>query len=188
MATLFTSLSSDAEATALIIPSPNSPITLSHRELFQLALKFQQRLASLGISPKHTVALSLPNTIEFAVAFLATTFQRASSAPLNPAYKQAEFEFCLQGPNTPLILLPKGAVSENSDVVRAATRCGTAMGEIYWDGSEVNLALMDFGKSRKRSGVEIEQPNESDIAVILHTRETTGQLKPVRPLTFPKMP
>ncbi|CZR58424.1 related to 2-succinylbenzoate-CoA ligase [Phialocephala subalpina] len=182
MATLFTSLSSHVESTALIIPSAPCPTTLSHRELFQLSLKFQQRLANIGISPKHTIAISLPNTIEFAVAFLATTFQRAGAAPLNPAYKQEEFEFCLQGPEVPLLLLPKGAVAENGEAVRAATRCGTAMGEIYWDGSEVYLCIMDFGKTKKRFSVELETPVESDIAVVLHTRESAGQLKAI-PLT-----
>ncbi|KUJ07294.1 acetyl-CoA synthetase-like protein [Mollisia scopiformis] len=182
MTSLFTALPHDADTAALIIPSPQFSATLSHGDLSRLSLKFQQKLANTGISPRHTVALALPNSVEFAVVFLATTFQRASSAPLNPAYTQDEFEFCLQSSNVPLILLPKGAVAENGEAVRAATRCGTAMGEVYYDGSEVNLAIMDFGKTKKRVGVEVETPSESDVAVILHTRESTGQLEAI-PLT-----
>jgi acyl-CoA synthetase (AMP-forming)/AMP-acid ligase II len=95
MATLLDSLCSKLNSTALIVPFQINPIVLSHCRLLEQVLKFQKKLAAIGISPKEAVAIAFPNTIDFAIAFLATTFQRAISAPLNQAYKQDEFKFFL---------------------------------------------------------------------------------------------
>jgi acyl-CoA synthetase (AMP-forming)/AMP-acid ligase II len=179
MATLLNSLSSKLDSPALIVPSQTKPIILSHRQLLEQVLKFQQKLAAIGISPKEAVAIAFPNTIEFAIAFLATTLQRATSAPLNPAYKQEEFEFYLRDLNATVILLPKGAVVEGGEAVRAARKCGSAIAEIYWDGEEINLDVLESGRLEDKSGVKVQEPSEGDVALILHTSGTTGRPKAV---------
>jgi long-subunit acyl-CoA synthetase (AMP-forming) len=178
MATLLNGLRTESASTALVIPS-QTPIFLSHLELLQQAQNFQKKLAKIGISRKEAVALAFPNTVEFAVAFLATTFQRAISAPLNPAYKQEEFEFYLQDLKASILLLPKGAVAQNAEAVRAARRCGTAIGEIYWDELEVVLEIVEAGDLKKRGSARVETPVEDDVALILHTSGTTGRPKAV---------
>ena len=179
MATLLNCLSIESGSTALIVPSEITPIILSHQELLHQVLKFQQKLADIGIEPKEAVALAFPNTIEFAIAFLATTFQRATSAPLNPAYKQEEFEFYLEDLTVAVILLPKGAVAENGEAVRAALKCGSAIAEIHWDGAEIALEIKERGNLGNRKAVKTEKPVETDIALILHTSGTTGRPKAV---------
>jgi acyl-CoA synthetase (AMP-forming)/AMP-acid ligase II len=179
MATLLHSLSMNSDSTAVIVPSQAKPTVLSHRQLLEQVLKFQKNLASIGISPKEAVAIAFPNTIEFAIAFLATTFQRAISAPLNQAYKQDEFEFYLGDLDATVILLPKGAVAKNGEAVRAAQKCGAAIAEIYWDGDEIALNLVESGKLKNRNGVKAEKPIEDDVALILHTSGTTGRPKAV---------
>jgi acyl-coenzyme A synthetase/AMP-(fatty) acid ligase len=183
MATLLNRLSSNSNSTALIVPSQAAPICssiyLSHKDLLQQILRFQAKLAAIGISPKDAVALAFPNTIEFAIAFLATTFQRATAAPLNPAYKQEEFEFYLEDLNAAVILLPQGAVAANGEAVRAAKKCGSAIAEIYWDELEVVLEIKDEGNFMDRKAVAVETPVESDVALILHTSGTTGRPKAV---------
>jgi acyl-CoA synthetase (AMP-forming)/AMP-acid ligase II len=158
MATLLDSLCSKLNSTALIVPFQINPIVLSHCRLLEQVLKFQKKLAAIGISPKEAVAIAFPNTIDFAIAFLATTFQRAISAPLNQAYKQDEFKFFLGDLDATVVLLPKGAVAENGEVVRAAQKCGTAIAEIYWDGEEIDLNLIESGKLKNRNGVKVEKP------------------------------
>jgi acyl-coenzyme A synthetase/AMP-(fatty) acid ligase len=179
MATILNGLQSKSNSAALIIPS-QTPIFLSHIELLQQAQNFQKKLAKIGISPKEAVAVAFPNTIEFAVAFLATTFQRAISAPLNPAYKQEEFEFYLEDLKASILLLPKGAGAQNGEAVRAARKCGTAIGEIYWDELEIVLKIIESGDLKNRGPVRVETPVEDDVALILHTSGTTGRPKAVR--------
>jgi oxalate---CoA ligase len=179
MATLLNCLSGQSDSTALIIPSQTTPITLSHRELLQQILKFQKKLANIGISPKDAVALAFPNTIEFAIAFLAATFQRATSAPLNPAYKQDEFEFYLEDLTVAVILLPQGAVAANGEAVRAARKCHSAIAEIHWDGAEIALEIMDIGGLESRNAAKLQKPLEDDVALVLHTSGTTGRPKAV---------
>lgn len=186
MATLLDGMQSKSASTALIVASP-TPVFLSHLELLQQAQSFQKKLAKIGISPKEAVAIALPNTIEFAVAFLATTFQRAISAPLNSAYKQEEFEFYLTDLKASILVLPRGAVARNGEAVRAARMCGTAIAEIYWDELEVVLELVDARDVRNRGPVKIERPVEDDVALILHTSGTTGRPKAVRTLLSLRM-
>ncbi len=52
-------------------------------------------LNDLGIGLGDRVAIVLPNGPEMAAAFLCVA-SAATSAPLNPAYKQDEFEFYLE--------------------------------------------------------------------------------------------
>lgn len=175
MATLLEILTIDSDATALIIPSESPPIILSHKELLEQILKFQKKLAAIGVSPKDAVALAFPNTIEFAIAFLATTFQRAIAAPLNSAYKQDEFEFYLEDLSATVILLPKGSVDADGEAVRAARKCSSSLVEIYWDGSKVAMEIKEQGQMKKMSRVRVETPLKEDIALILHTSGTTGR-------------
>jgi oxalate---CoA ligase len=179
MATLLNYMSSETDSTALIIPSQTSPIILSHRKLHDKVLEFQKKLADIGISPKEAVAIAFPNTVEFAVAFLATSYQRAICAPLNPAYKQDEFEFYLEDLNATIVLVSKGAVGANGEAIRAARKCGSAIAEIYWNGDEVALEIMDPGSLKDRKQVQMEKPAEDDVALILHTSGTTGRPKAV---------
>jgi len=67
--------------------------------------------------------------------------------------------------------------------VRAARKCGTAIAEIFWDGEEIALDVIDSGSLRYRNEVKVEEPSEDDVALILHTSGTTGRPKAVSLLT-----
>ena len=176
--TLGACLSATATSPAIIIPSEPAVI-LSHQQLRQQVLAFQTRLAAIGVSYQTAVAIALPNSLEFAIAFLAISLQRAICAPLNPAYKEDEFQFYLQDLNAPLILLPKGAIAGNGEAVRAARACQTGVAEIYWDGSELILDA-NVGDLEKRQHMHVEAlAEEHDVALILHTSGTTGRPKAV---------
>src|SRR5262245_18304100 len=49
-----------------------------------------------GVQAGDPIAVVLPNSLEFLIAFLATTWARAVAAPLNPGYKVEDFRFYLE--------------------------------------------------------------------------------------------
>ncbi|KAK5110092.1 hypothetical protein LTR16_005657, partial [Cryomyces antarcticus] len=93
MATLSNSFQQQSQSTAIIIPDKDRSLTVSYDQLTAEVASFQQKLAKLGVTPEAAVSIALPNSYPFIVAFLAAAWQRAIAAPLNPAYKQSEFEF-----------------------------------------------------------------------------------------------
>ena len=98
--TLANSFQKDSQATAIIVPG-HPAITISYQRLTADVKSFQHKLAALGVRPEYAVSIALPNSYEFIVAFIAASWQRAIAAPLNPAYKQSEFE-CMSPPATRL--------------------------------------------------------------------------------------
>lgn len=107
MSTLRDAILSSIPNTAIIVPALPDAIQITYEQLRSHVLSFQERLAKLGIAPQAGISIALPNSYEFIIAFLAASWQRAIAAPLNPAYKQSEFEFYIDdlkvdtGPDTP---------------------------------------------------------------------------------------
>ncbi|KAF7508316.1 hypothetical protein GJ744_009461 [Endocarpon pusillum] len=182
MATLSTAFSKESDAPAIIIPTKPQPLTISYKELSTEVLSFQKKLASLGIDHGAAVSIALPNTYEFIVSFLATSWQRAIAAPLNPSYKKDEFEFYINDLSSALALVPKGSFEKDAPAVRAARKYEAAIAECYWDGKEVVLEIKDKGKLASKGGQRLLQADPDDIALVLHTSGTTGRPKAV-PLT-----
>lgn len=182
MATLSTSIRSQSTAPAIIVPTKPTPLTVSYNQLTSQVSSFQQKLAKLGIAPQAAVSIALPNSYEFVVSFLAASWQRAIAAPLNPAYKQSEFEFYIDDLKSALALVPEGAFAKDSDAVRAARKYGAAIAECYTVGGEVVLDVKDRGKLGGRAGQRVEAAQPDDVALVLHTSGTTGRPKAVRTL------
>jgi oxalate---CoA ligase len=178
--TLSTALESSSE-TAIIIPRPD-PFTVTYRQLLVQIRYFQRALTELGIGHGDAVSIALPNSLEFVVTFLATAGQRAIAAPLNPAYKESEFDFYIGDLSSALILVPRGAVEKNEASVRAARRHGSAVAECYLDGSTVRIDVKEKGKLAERLHSRLATAQAEDVALVLHTSGTTGRPKAV-PLT-----
>jgi oxalate---CoA ligase len=183
--TLSNSFKQGGDATAIIIPSKLKALTISYKELSADVFSFQQKIAKLGITPKSVVSIALPNTYEFIVAFLATSWQRAIAAPLNPAYKQGEFEFYIDDLKSTLVLVPRGTFREDGPAVRAARKHRAAVAECYWDPQrgEVVLDIKDIGKLKGNGNQRVQWAQPHDIALVLHTSGTTGRPKTVSSVT-----
>jgi long-chain acyl-CoA synthetase len=65
-------------------------------ELWDRVARLAGALAARGVGPGDPVALLLPNTPDFAVAFFAVAQLRAVAVPLNPQFKKPELAFCLR--------------------------------------------------------------------------------------------
>ncbi|KAB8621939.1 hypothetical protein FH972_026048 [Carpinus fangiana] len=182
MSTLANAFDHRSSDTAIIVPTKPNALTISYKTLSDEILSFQKKLAKLGISAEAAVSIAIPNSYEFIVAFLAASWQRAIAAPLNPAYKQDEFEFYIDDLSSAVTLVPKGQFADNSAAVRAARKYKAAIAECYWDGKEVVLDVKDHGKLKDNGNKSLQEAQPDDVALVLHTSGTTGRPKAV-PLT-----
>lgn len=178
--TLQTAIKGSPSSVAVIIPSKPTPLTITYAALNSHVSAFQAKLADLGITTGAPVSIALINSFEFIVSFLAASWQRGIAAPLNPAYKQDEFEFYIDDVKSAIVLVPKGAYAANAPSVKAAKRFNAAVAECYWDAAkgEIALDVKDLGglKGKKEKLLRAEP---DDTALILHTSGTTSRPKVV---------
>ncbi|EFQ32332.1 AMP-binding enzyme [Colletotrichum graminicola M1.001] len=182
--TLQTAINGPANSTAIIVPSKPSALTVSYGDLVKETSAFQQKLANIGITRGSPVSIATVNSYEFIVSFLAASWQRGIAAPLNPAYKQDEFEFYIQDVKSAIVLVPKGAYAAGAPAVKAAKKFNAAVAETYWDESkkEVTLDVKDLGQLKDKGREKVLKAEADDVALVLHTSGTTSRPKVV-PLT-----
>src|SRR5262245_22327320 len=106
--TLWTALSRPSDGDAALA-TPERP-QLSYRALRTLIGDTVDLLNRLGIGRGGRVAIVLPNGPEMAAAFLAIG-AGAATAPLNPAYREEEFDFYLGDLEPRALVLAAGAES-----------------------------------------------------------------------------
>ena len=179
--TLQSAIKGDPASTAVIIPSKPNPLIVTYSSLASQTTVFQRKLAELGITTGSPVSIALVNSWEFIVSFLAASWQRGIAAPLNPAYKQDEFEFYIDDVKSDIVLVPRGAWAADAPSVRAAKKFNAAVAECYWDGrkGEVVLDVKSLGKLQGKKE-KLLRPEVDDVALILHTSGTTSRPKVVR--------
>jgi len=172
MSTLQSSINGADSSIAIIIPSKPTPLVVTYQDLIAECSSFQHKLAAIGITEGSAVSIATVNSYEFIVSFLATSWQRAIAAPLNPAYKQNEFEFYIEDIKSTLVLVPKGAYEANAPSVKAAKRFNATIAECYWDAAkrEVALDVKDLGRLKGSKKTAVLSPQPDDVALVLHTR------------------
>jgi oxalate---CoA ligase len=179
--TLQTAINGASDSTAIIVPSKSKPLTVTYKDLQAEISSFQQKLAAIGVTHGSPVSIAIVNSYEFIVSFLASSWQRGIAAPLNPAYKQDEFEFYIDDVKSAIVLVPKGAFQSNSPAVRAAKKFNAAIAECYWDGAkkEVALDMKHAGQLKGKGRQPVLTAQADDTALILHTRFATSSSEKV---------
>lgn len=160
------------EAAAISAPGRTA---LTYRRLAQRVEEAAGVLRGLGVGPGERVAVVLPNGPEMAVAFLSAA-STAACAPLNPAYRQQEFEFYLADLGARVLLVQAG---EESPARAAAAGLGVPVVEL------TPVETSEAGTLRLAPGGEAdatEWPTPEAVALVLHTSGTTSRPKIV-PLT-----
>ena len=107
---------------AVAIAARDAP-PLSYGALRALIDRTVRSLNGLGVGRGDRVGIVLPNGPEMATAFLSVA-SAAASAPLNPAYRQDEFEFYLEDLKAKALIVEEGS---ESPALRAAEKLGVAL-------------------------------------------------------------
>jgi acyl-CoA synthetase (AMP-forming)/AMP-acid ligase II len=146
---------------------------LSYGGLRDLSGDVSTSLRGFGIGPSDRVAIVLPNGPEMASAFV-TIAQAATTAPLNPAYREDEYKFYLEDLGAKAIVLADGydgpalgaAQSLGLMVLRTVVADGAAAG---------SFTLAADGTTGE--ALAANDPTDDDVALILHTSGTTSRPK-----------
>ena len=144
---------------------------LSYGGLRDLSNEVATALHGFGVGRGDRVAIVLPNGPEMAAAFV-TIAQAATTAPLNPAYREEEYDFYLSDLKAKALV-----VTEDYDgaALAAATKAGMAIIRLSVpEGAPAGF----FTLASETSGqVDTDAPSADDVALILHTSGTTSRPK-----------
>lgn len=162
----------------MIVPTAKSEISFGQSRIQRCIQHFRVQLKDANLPPKSAVIMALGNTPEFVVSFLGITWSRFVAAPINPALKEQEIDFYVEDIDAQLVILPKGGFDAGGAAVASAKKRGIAIAECSFDGYEIVLDIKVPCKGNERSA-EMEDAQEDDIALILHTSGTTGRPKAV---------
>jgi acyl-CoA synthetase (AMP-forming)/AMP-acid ligase II len=148
---------------------------LTYGALRDLAARTVGALNARGIGRGDRVAIVLPNGPEMATVFVAVACA-ATTAPLNPAYREDEFAFYIEDLKAKALLVAQGV---ETPARAAAARLGVPVIEVVPGAAAGDFTLEGGGSgSAARPGTA----EEEDVALVLHTSGTTARPKIV-PLT-----
>ncbi len=156
------------------IRAPERP-SLSFAGLHALAERTVAALNGIGIGRGDRVAIVLPNGPEMAASFVAIACG-ATTAPLNPAYKDDEFEFYLNDLKARALVVQQGVETPARAV---AQRLGVAVLELI-PGEAAGSFTLAGGTPGAAAKPGMAEAGE--VALVLHTSGTTARPKIV-PLT-----
>ncbi|MGL4295319.1 MAG: AMP-binding protein, partial [Aestuariivirga sp.] len=171
MSATLAGLLADKDAESPAIGAPGRP-WLTYGGLRSLSLDLRRQLRRHGIAAHDRVAIVLPNGPEMAAAFVAIA-QSATTAPLNPAYRQEEFAFYLEDLRAKAVVVAAGA---GSPAIAAAEAQGIAVlrleGRTDGPAGSFTLSGPDQGGTE-----DTGEPGAGSTALILHTSGTTSRPK-----------
>ncbi|WP_409371466.1 acyl--CoA ligase [Methylocella sp. CPCC 101449] len=158
-----------APDTATALTAPGRP-PMTYGALRAFIRQIHRQLAAKGIGPGDRVAIVLPNGPEMASSFLAVA-SALSAAPLNPAYKQAEYEFYLSDLTPKLVLVEPGS---DNPVRAAAAGLNIPVAELQI-AADVPAGAFTLWAEEADS----TPPTANHEALVLHTSGTTSRPKVV---------
>ena len=148
---------------------------LTYAGLRKLVSETVAALNEFGIGRNDRVAIVLNNGPEMATAFVSMACC-ATTAPLNPAYKQDEFDFYLADLGAKALVVEQGS---DSPAVAAARAGNIRILDLCIDPAS---PAGTFSLKSRDTAAEVESVNDGlaerdDIALVLHTSGTTSRPK-----------
>ena len=141
---------------------------LSYGDLKVLIHKISSQLCANKISNKDRAAIVLPNGPYMATTFLSIS-SYMSAAPLNPNYREEEFEFYLSDLKPKILIVE---FNSKNPAVEVAKKLKIPICEIQTRENTPSGMFDLFEKTR-----DFNLPNEEDESLVLHTSGTTSKPK-----------
>lgn len=150
-----------------------SGVHLTHQEMHAQVAATAQALKNLEIGRGDRVAIVLPPGADLAVTFLAVA-AGFTSAPLNPAYLEKEFEFHLRDLSARALIVPQGS---DSPARLAAATLGILVVELNPLEEGGGIVGSSGASPSRETALDFARPD--DVALVLHTSGTTSRPKKV---------
>ena len=159
-----------------------SAAQLNYSELYQRVRSISSQLGAFGLGRRSRVAIVLPNGLNMSVMLLAVT-STAIAAPLNPSYRDAEFQSYFNDIRADCVVVADGHWSPARAIAR---KNNIPTIELAPDGVSL-IAPPDIARTLGRGAAVAPTnddvgPEPDDLALILLTSGSTGRSKRV-PLT-----
>lgn len=160
-----------ASAPALL--APGRPV-LDYGGLRELCDRTCERLNALGIGRRDRVAIVLPNGPEMAAAFIAVA-SGATTAPLNPAYREEEFDFYISDLGARALIVAEGA---DTPAISVARRHGAQILRlVVREDTPAGVFALEAEGGGGTPTAEGGRATAEDVALVLHTSGTTSRPK-----------
>jgi acyl-CoA synthetase (AMP-forming)/AMP-acid ligase II len=143
---------------------------LTYGALRELAARTVATLNARGIGRNDRVAIVLPNGPEMASVFV-TVACGATTAPLNPSYREDEFAFYIDDLKAKALIVAKGV---ETPARAAAAKLGVPVLEVV-PGAAAGDFTLEGGAPGTAASTGTAQ--EDDVALVLHTSGTTARPK-----------
>ena len=158
-------------ADAPAIGAPDQP-WMSFGALRELAAHTGSVLHAMGAGPQTRVAIVLDNGPAMAAAFI-TVACHATTAPLNPAYRQEELEFYMDDLKAGALIVADG---DDGPAVAAATKLNIPILRLAPTGDAAGQFTLT-ASAQSGAPATGPAPGPDDVALILHTSGTTSRPK-----------
>lgn len=156
--------------------------TVSYAELLDRTERFAAGLAAVGVETGDAVAILLPNSPEFFVAFYSIASLGAVAVPLNPRSAAAELISCARQSAIRAVIADHRYVPLGRTMIEGmeATSSVVLMHNGDGHGPTIDALMRDHGRADPR-----HVPDDAD-ALYLFSSGSTGRPKPV-PLTHAQL-
>ena len=159
---------------AVALAVPEGPI-LTYSELageVEQVTRILSTALDTETTERATIAISLPNSVEFIVCFMAAATV-GIAAPMNPTYTKDEFLFYLQDSNAKAVVIPP----DEKTCRAVAQELGVQVIEASFQRQMILRG--DNGELAPDKRTPFPTPDTDDVALLLHTSGTTSKPKGV---------
>jgi long-chain acyl-CoA synthetase len=148
-------------------------LRLSYAQLWEHAKQYAAVLREQGVGPGDKVALLLPNTPHFPLAYFGTLALGAVAVPVHALLKAEEIEYVLTDSGAAVLVCAAPLLGEGA---KGAELAGVPVLAVM-DGGDSGIARID-NLALAATPIDAVVPREpEDTAVILYTSGTTGKPK-----------
>jgi long-chain acyl-CoA synthetase len=158
-----------ADRTAVVL----GDLRLTYRDLWEEARRYAAVLRDRGIGPGDKVALLLPNTHHFPLAYYGVLSLGAVAVPVHALLKAEEIQYVLEDSGAKALVCAAPLLGEGA---KGAELAGVPVLAVM-DGGDAGVERID-SLAEQATPIEALVPREpADTAVVLYTSGTTGTPK-----------